>query len=789
MANILLWLLAVEILGLIALPLGYLLFRRLPDRGLALAPVFGLLLASYLYWVLGLTGLVENSRYVIIGILLAIALASGLVVRRHGAALAAFLWQERLHLGVGQVLFLAVFALWAAVASQVPAINHTEKPMDFGFLNAVVLADSFPPEDMWLAGHTVSYYYFGHLMMGGLTKLTGIASSVSYNLSLALIAALMSLAAYGLIYNLVRLAGARPLRAVLFALAAPVFIGLIGHLVGVLDFVQAQGWGSEGFWQWVNIKDLSRSAAESASFFPQDYNWWWHSTRVIDTVVGLDSLDFTITEFPFFSFLLGDLHAHVLSLPFVVLSLSLSLNLYLGQSPLGLEWLKRHVWEALALSLSLGALAFINIWDLPVYAALFAALLLARALREQASTVWIPFLKAGIVAAPILGLAVLMFLPFYLDLQSQASGILPLEEVSTRPFYFFLIWGLFLVITVPFVLRQLWSLPRQALLDEGSVTIAVVVTLLPVVLWAGLAFFLILADDGLGDAAKAVGSRFGKLLPLIVLVGLSVFSALARARSGPHPVVFGLALTALGYYLLMGVEMFYLEDFLPLRMNTVFKLTYQAWLLLALASAFGVYHWISQPLPRAPALKLGSHVLVGVTVLLLLGSLYYPAGAALDRVKSSNDSPTLDGLAYVKRQDPAEYEAILRLRDSAPRGRLVEAVGGDYSDHGRVAAATGLPSLLNWPGHELQWRGSSVPFNGREEDVAAIYQSQDPEEVGALLERYGVRYVYVGVRERAKYGFQGLGAFPSLMEVYFHRGSVTVYMRNHGDQDDGLLDS
>ncbi|MQF69693.1 hypothetical protein FIM12_05120 [SAR202 cluster bacterium AD-804-J14_MRT_500m] len=778
MANILLWLMAVEILGLITFPLCYFFFCRLPDRGIVLSPVLGLLLVSYVFWVLGLIGGFGNSRFVIVGILLVTCLVSLEVVRNSRSDLLGFLWRERFHIVTGHLLFLVIFVTWISVISQVPAINHTEKPMDFGILNAVLRAESFPPEDMWLAGHTINYYYFGHLMMGVLTQLTGIASSVTYNLSLALIAALASLGAYGLVYNLVRLSGRFSRSATLFALIAPLFVVLIGHLVGVLDFVQAQGWGSEEFWHWVNIKDLSKSVAENGSIFPQSYNWWWHSSRVIDTVVGNNSLDFTISEFPFFSFLLGDLHAHVLSLPFVILSLCLGLNLFLDDSPLRDMWSKRRICEVLVLSLSFGSLAFVNIWDLPVLLGLLGALIFLRALREESISLAKTVLRTLVVAVPIFVFAMIIFLPFYLDLQSQVSGVLPLLEVSTRPFYFFLVWGLFLFITVPFVLRQFWSIPRERLLDERLLIITVVVTLVPISLWCGVAFFLIQADGGLVEAAISVGSRFGKLLPLILFVGICVFAGLARNKQGEHEIAFVLTITALGYYLLMGLELFYIEDFLPLRMNTVFKLTYQAWLLLALASAFGAYYWLTRPVPKNFGLRVGNHLLVVMTGLILLGCLYYPVGAALNRIQSADDPPTLDGLAHVKQRDPDEYYAILDLRDNAPWGRIVEAVGPDYSDHGRIAASTGLPSLLNWPGHELQWRGSSVPFVGRDKDVDLIYRSHIPEEVDALLKKYAVRYVYVGKRERAKYGEKGLGVFTSLMRPYFQSPGVTVYVRD-----------
>ena len=777
MGNVLLWLLVIEILGLVAFPLTFVLFKGLPDRGVTLTKVLALLLTSYLLWILGLTNLIPNSRYTIIGILVIIALVSAVLMRRQGREMISFLRRERAHILVGEALFLGIFLMWVTLVAQVPAINGTEKPMDFGFFNAILRSEHFPPEDMWLAGHSISYYYFGHLEMASLTKLTGIASNITYNLSIALIPALVASAAYGLAYNLVRMSGAGKAKALLFALAAPVFIGLIGNLVGVLDFVQARGLGSEGFWQWMSIKDLSRSTAQNASFFPQDYLWWWHSTRVIDTVVDGNSLDFTITEFPFFSFLLGDLHAHMLSLPFLIFSLSLAFNLLVSTGAVGLAWLWRNPWESVVIALSLGALAFINIWDLPVFAAFLVGIIFVRALRKGDGALPGVLLSTFKLGAPLLAAAVLLFLPFYLGFSSQASGILPLREVSTRPLFFILIWGLFLLVGVALLIRQLWTVPRPTKRDEGVLGLVVVLTFLPIVLWGVIVFSLTLFDGGFADALLTVSSRFGKLLPLLIIVGLSLYSAIARARQSYYPLAFSLLLMALAFYLLMGAELFYLKDFLPLRMNTVFKLYYQAWLLLAIASAFGLYWWLSRPLPRRLLLKVGNYGWAGAVAILLVASFYYPAGAALDRVESSSNSATLDGLAFLKGSNPAEYEAIRKLRDEAPWGGIVEAVGGSYSDYGRIAASTGLPSPLNWPNHELQWRGSSRLFAGREADVKLIYESDDLDEVQALLDAYQIRYVYVGPRERKEYGPQGLAKFPQFMKVFFQSGNVVIYER------------
>jgi uncharacterized membrane protein len=112
-----------------------------------------------------------------------------------------------------------------------------------------------------------------------------------------------------------------------------------------------------------------------------------------------------------------------------------------------------------------------------------------------------------------------------------------------------------------------------------------------------------------------------------------------------------------------------------------------------------------------------------------------------------------------------------------PSGHLLEAVGGGYTEFGRISAATGFPAPLNWPGHELQWRGSTGPLGNREVDVKTIYTSNDLVEVSNLLDKYDVRYVYVGLREKYKYGTRGLSKFNDLLVVSFEIGDVVVYER------------
>ena len=797
MVDALTWLLAVELLGILAFPLCFVLFRRLPDRGITLAKPLALVLFSYVLWLSGLTQLIPNTRFTIIVILVLGAAVGGLVFRVTAHRVMEFLKEEWRTLVVAEVVFLAFFFLWLGITSENPAISGTEKPMDFGFMNAVLQSRFFPPEDPWLAGHSISWYYFGHFMMAFLTKLTAVPSSVGYNLGIALVPALVGIGAFGLLYNLVRLSGGTWKAALGFGLAAPALILLIGNLEGAMEFVHAQGWGSSGFWDWVGIKGLEGGAASSGAF-PDTFSWWWHATRVIDTLADGQSLDYTITEFPFFSFLLGDLHSHVVSLPFFILGLSLALNMFQSDDELGPRWLWRNPLEAGAIALFVGSLGFINIWDLPVMAGVLAALLLVKSYAQKSHDLLLTVFRALAVLVPILAVAVVLFLPFYFTLGGQTPGFLPLplQDVSTRPFLFFLTMGLFAFLAVSFVLRQLPALGWPTQQEAPAAGLALVVALAPLVIWVGIVLVLKLISEGIGGAVNEVGGRTWWVLPMLAVVAVALFSAARKLRQGNDPVsAFPLILVAIAAYLLAGAELFHINDSFSgafRRMNTVFKVYYQSWLLLGLAGAYGLYYWQSH-WPRLLAasnsrgaawrrrgLRLANYAWIGTIALLLVASVYYPVGAVLDRTGVLNrnhtlEDNTLNGLAFVRAQDPGEYAAIKWLSDEAPWGRIVEAVGDDYSDYGRVSSSTGLPTILGWRGHELQWRGTSRVFAGRAEDVAQIYQSQDGDAVRSLLDGYRVRYVYLGQRERTEYGGGHLERFNSFLKTAFESNSVIIY--------------
>ena len=800
MSDPLAWLLVIELIGLLAFPLAFFLFAKLPDRGYSLAKVLGLLLAAYLLWIVGLTGVAPNSAPTIAAILLVGAIVFGWLYYRRWPELEEFVKSQWRYILIIEGLFLAVFLVWAFVISEAPGINHTEKPMDFAFLTSILQSSSFPPEDPWLSGHSISYYYFGHFIMALPMKLAGIASNVGYNLALASIPSLLAVGSFGLTYNLVRLTGGSFRAATLFGLAAPFLIILAGNLEGGLEFVQVRGWGGEGFWQWVGIKGLDGSPG--SGLFPDSNWWWWRATRVIDTLIGGTSLDYTITEFPFFSFLLGDLHSHVLNLPFLVLVLALALNLFVTNEPVDHRWLAKHPWQSASISLSLGALAFVNSWDFPVYAAIFSGVAFVKAysyevpkgyagecssIEGDMRSLGRPLLSTGLFLFPVLAASVFLFLPFYLTFSNQASGILPYVGSGTRPLHFLLVMGLPSLLGLGLLWRLLYSQPRPVLREAPAIVLILVIALVPLLAWLVLAATWGTLTQGVDSLAATLGIRTLTVVPGLAVAGLAGYVAISLAgraagkdRKENEALAFLVLLLAAAAYLLSGAELFHLADFFGNRMNTVFKVYYQAWLLLGIAGAYGLYYCYSRFSPLPVRGKFVQLAWACAAALLLVVALYYPVGATLDRTglfgpNHDFKENTLDGLAYISASHPAEYSAIQWLRDEAEQGRIVEAVGDDYSEYGRVSAATGRSTVLGWKGHEHQWRGTAELFLGREEDVARIYQNPDPLIVVRLLAYYDVRYVYLGHRERAKYGVSEPASVDGVLETIYERDDVVIY--------------
>ena len=763
MGNTLLWLLAVELLGLLAFPVAFRLCGYFQDRGYGLSKALGLLLLTYPLWILGSMG-VPMTRPAVLLLLAVLAGLSCVLAWRQRLDMLAFLRREWRLLLALEGVFLLVFTGWALFRSFDPMINHTEQLMDLGLLSAAAKATTFPPQDPWLLGHTVNYYYFGYLMVATLAEITGIATSVAYNLGMALVPALAAVGLLGLAVTLVMRCGASRGSALLCGLAAVVLLGLMANLEGVLELARVRGLGSPAFWEGLDIKGLEAAVAQT-SWYPEQGWWWWRATRVIDTVESGVSLDYTIQEFPLFSFMLGDLHPHMMSIPFLLLTLALGLQLLATPGHPSRAWFRDHWALLLVTGLALGALGAINAWDLPTFMALATALVGVKAYRDWRSAGrWQAVGGAGALALLLGGVATVAYAPYYQGLAGDLHGILPVEGPTTQPHHFLIVWGVFLVALAPFVVLQIARGPRDPSprLLAASVGLAVA----PFLAWVGAVAAM--------DSEAEVIPRLLHLLPGMAVTGALAYRCLTHARDGAESsLVFALGLLVFAAFLLTGPELFRVADLFGNRMNTVFKLSYQAWVVLPVASSVGLYYGASLLARRGWRERVGL-AWMAVLALAVLGGVYYAGGALTDKANAFRGPQTLDGLAFLKEARPGEYEAIRWLAAEASQDDgVLEAVGPDYSDHGRISAATGVPTVLGWAGHERQWRGGYTLFEGREQAVERIYRGDSQAE--ELLAQFDVDYVVVGPRERERYDPVDLAPLDDVLEQAFTSGEVTIY--------------
>ncbi len=892
------WYIAVTAGGLLALPLAFKFFRHLPDRGYTFAKPFGLLTIGYGFWMLGSLGFLRND---VPSLLFAAAAVGGLGVwwlgRAGLAELRAWLREQRAVVLAVEALFLAAFALMALVRAYNPEILGTEKPMEYMFINSILRSPAFPPNDAWLSGHVISYYYFGYVMVASLARLTGTASAAAFNLGLALLFALTATGAAGVVMNLIALVRSEGGRHAKRAegdvppstfhllpsfwpsLLGPLLVLVIGNFYGVLrlahdngmlanlsipairysfgvprdpehlqslqDFVDPPGIkvGAINFWEWLDLKGAATPLPPKPDSFNWDPgSWWWfNGARVVHdrNLVGVETE--AIDEMPAFSFVLGDMHPHVLALPFVVMAIALALEWLLAaaSTPESLT-AKRDHWllvtpDRLLLSaLLLGGLSFLNTWDFPIYWFLtviaFAAGLGLRSGWGEMVSRW---RSIGLTALALAALSVVLYLPFYLTFQSQAGGILPNLIYPTRFQQTFVFFGPVLLGVTLFLG---WLAARgRAALDHaaalwagGGILVGLIVfvaalavaasfnpqisafadyAIAPLTRNEALAFML---QRRLVDSlatlfpaaviALAAGLGVGWLRQTVsVQPEVQTEAASAHAPEKPRPwrkrqttsnlqspsfrstaVLMSLAMTLTGALLMLGPEYVYLRDNFGSRMNTLFKFYFQTWTLWALVSAFGLW-FVWEYAGRA-----GRWVTTGVMSLAVVGGLLYTFPGVYSKTNYFAGPPTLDGMAYFARDYPDDWAAIQWLNQNVPDTPVIlEGTKGAYWLEGRssrIAMATGLPTVLGWANHEGQWRGKYFDrVADREGNIRTLYQVRDWTTAQTLLDAYRIKYVVVSLLERGWYNPTYLPKFDQNMLPVFQSGDVTIYRRLDGE--------
>ncbi|WP_097654433.1 DUF2298 domain-containing protein [Candidatus Chloroploca asiatica] len=787
------WVIILQLLGLATFALGFRWLRWLPDHGYSLAKIVGLLLVAYAAWLMGSLGnrpgIPGRGAEEALGwgpfplafapttlwlVALPLLVAGALSAWFNRASLAD-VWRTRRSAILGaELVFVSFLLLGLLLRWFNPDLWHYarggEKPMDFAYFNAVLKSAAFPPYDPWHAGGTINYYYFGFVLVGTLTHLSGVVPSIAYNLAVATIFALTAVGAWGLVYNVLAqpvassehdLAKTGERRALVAALLAPILLLVPGNLAQALWYLN--GYATE---------QATRGRGEWA---------YWDATRIVEG---------TVNEFPFFTFLFGDLHAHMLVMPLSLALLGLAVA-YLLILPRVQVVTSKPVWRDLGgvvglvilMGLLAGVIRATNTWDYPSFVGL-AGLIMAgagwRASRAQLRGEQARWLWALIwVAVPPLVMVLignLLIVPFTSNFATESSGValwrddrhislllqVALAQRTTLG-EFLLLYGHWLVVALvaSAMLARRWLKPVPLAVSAGVLVVVMVSLGLPAILLLG------------------------------PLVGVGIWM-LWRIRRAPYDLVLPVLwlVAALGLSVL--VEIVVVKGDVG-RMNTVFKFGLHTWMLFALG--------VAALLPRlwAPGRKANraTALLRGTFVVLGAAALVYPLTATPARIgdRWNPEAPRgLDGAAFMQWISAERHGNAFALNEDAAAIAwlqahvtgtpvILEAHQPSYQWAGRVATFTGLPTILGWEWHQIQQRNAvnaNTAIAFRQQTIETIYTTTDVPIALELLRGYGVSYVYVGSVEREYYSAEGLAKFDSLtssgeLERVFAEGQTAIY--------------
>ncbi len=806
--------LSVTLLGLMVYPALRLALPGLADHGYPVSRTAGMLVVSYLVWLAGsfhipferLTISVGIGLMVVIGCLLGYYQRKNL---REG-------WQKNWrYFLIVEGLTLLFFAVFLLIRYGNPDLWHPwkggEKPMDFSYFNAVLKSSTFPPYDPWYAGGYLNYYYYGFVLVGTLVKWLGINPAVAYNLILPMLFSMIALGAFSLAWNLSQ--RANPSRVKLTttqseagrvspyvpAISASLGLAVLGNLgivkmiyEGYQKLAAPGGIIDEGGlltrWMWA-----ARGFLESIKGAHLPYgigDWYWNPSRIIPAPGDVEP----ITEFPFFTVLYADLHAHLIALPLTLLALTFIIGIVLGQA----HWRNKlgpAIWFLLG-GLAIGALRPTNTWDLPTYLGLGILAIIYAVYRKpeepprnDARGWWIDIpwryrrlIEALFGAGLLAGISFVTFQPFAKWYALGYTHIDLWNGTHTKLNAYLYHWGLFLIVIVPWMiwetrdwlaktpmsaLKQLkpYKRPLQVLLGALFAIIALLVIwrevsiawfVLPLAIWAGM---LILRPDQ-PDAKRIVLFLVGSGLILTLMVEVVVL----RGDIG--------------------------------RMNTVFKFYLQVWTLFAVSAAAAL-GWLWPALDDwSSGWRVSWQTAFG---LLAAGAALYPVMGAMAKIEDrmSKEAPhTLNGMAFLRTATytdtwgpmnlDQDYQAIRWMQENVQGSPvIVEANLRDlYRWGSRYSVYTGLPGVVGWEWHQQQQR-NTIPgswVTDRILEINSFYLTEDWQEAIDFLKKYNVRYIIVGQQERGHYPGPGMKKFEQADGVLWHEvyrtGETVIYEVN-----------
>lgn len=698
------WLMAL-LMGMIAMPVSGQLFRSFEDKGWLFSKVLAIAVIGFLTWFLVAGKVLKFTNASCVGVSVICGVGCIILLYRQTQKEIECYPTRKMKLIIREeLLFLLVFLLWTYLVGFRPQAYGTEKFMDYGFMQAMMRSDVLPAKDIWYSQGTINYYYGGQYFAVFLTRLTGSRVEVTYNLMRTFVAAMAFVLPFSLIRQMLgdRIKTKNTGRNKYFPTVAGVTAGVAVSIAGNGYFIVYRC--------LLPLINKLRGITTEVSY------WFPNATRYIG-YRPINENDKTISEFPSYSFILGDLHAHVVNVMFVLLVIGLlyawmketlrkdrrelteRMKAEQGDTSEQLRsdvsW-KKHLLSPhlILVSILLGMFQWSNYWDFVIYFVVTGAVVLFANIIQlkgkAVKVIKITFLQA----VEVIVISYLVVLPFTIKFETMVQGV-ALAQYHSMLYQLAVIWGL-----------------------PVMITLLLIITILAEVL------------------KKKEKTSFHRFLAGIEIPDL--FAVLA-------------GLCAIGLVFLP--EVVYVRDIYEqgyARANTMFKLTYQAYILFGMVMGYAIYRLLL--ISRQKVLK----ILAGLGLFLLIWTVGYFGDAVYSwfgEVWNPLEYQGLDAEGYLETDFSEDAQAIYWLKDNVEGSPVVlEANGDSYTGYERVSASTGLPTVLGWYVHEQLWRNDVEDLNQKSADIQNIYTWNSEELVRNLLEHYDVSYIFVGSKEREKYG-------------------------------------
>ena len=685
------WYLLAAVLGFLGMSVTGRMFRRFDDKGWVFSKVLSIAVTGFVTWLLITAGILPFTTATCIGVTVACGVLALIFYERERKQGFESLPTDHLELVYGEeLLFFALFLLWTYLAGFHPAAYGTEKFMDYGFMEAMMRSKTLPATDLWYSGGKINYYYGGQYFAVFLTRLSGTKVELTYNLMRTFVAGLAFILPFSLVRQMVkdRLGKKNDGFKKVLPAAAGALSGVAVSVAGNMHYVvYAQ-----------IIPFIQKLTGQEV-----DSYWFPDATRYIGFNPENEA-DKTIHEFPCYSFVLGDLHAHVVNIMFVLLLLGLlyawmkkvrTVKFSPEKQGLAAFWKKQLLMpQLLSVAALLGMFHWTNYWDFVIYFVVTGGVVLfMNIITMEGKIKWVLAVTIA-QAIEILVIATVVILPFTLNFETMVQGV-GIAQHHSLFHQLLVLWGLPAILTLVYVI---------ALLAE--------------------------------KLRKKENRSFTGLLSSISVPDL-------------FAVIMGLC--AIG--LIMIPELVYVRDIYEkksARANTMFKLTYQAYIMFGMTMIYGIFRMIF--VFRKKILK-GIAVVGFAFFVWTCGYFGNCVQAWFGTVWDPSAYKGLNATAFLETDFPEDAKGIRWLKDNIKGSPVVlEANGDSYTDYERVSAMTGLPTVLGWYVHEWLWRNDVADLNLKSEEIQDIYTSTDEEQVKKLLEKYDISYIFIGSCEREKYG-------------------------------------